>query len=127
MSKPVPLRAAIALGLCLAACSTPVWVREGASLADLERDRAECMETFGSSSRVMNLQKKLFLDRCLRERGWALEGEQTPEAAPPTLSVPEAAPELEPLTFDQCFDRCRELTDRTKAECFDTCLAAQPR
>jgi hypothetical protein len=85
------------------------------------------MQSFGSSSPVMNLQKSRFLRRCLRERGWVIEGEPMSAAAPPALSVPETAPTLEPLTFDQCFDRCRELTDRTKAECFDTCLAAQPR
>jgi len=37
---------------------------------------------------------------------------------------PAVAAPLQPcagLTFDQCFAKCRELTDRTKAQCFDAC------
>lgn len=35
---------------------------------------------------------------------------------PPAMSQPCAA-----MSFDQCFAKCRELTDRTKAQCFDAC------
>jgi hypothetical protein len=26
------------------------------------------------------------------------------------------------MSFDECFERCRELTDRSKEACFDVCL-----
>jgi hypothetical protein len=26
------------------------------------------------------------------------------------------------MSFDDCFERCRELTDRSKEACFDVCL-----
>ena len=49
-----------------------------------------------------------------------------PAATAPPASAPAAATASESdeggLTFDQCFDRCRSLTDRTKEQCFDTCL-----
>lgn len=40
--------------------------------------------------------------------------------APPPAVAPASQP-CSGLTFDQCFAKCRELTDRTKAECFDVC------
>ncbi len=34
-------------------------------------------------------------------------------------SGPEA---VMPLSFDECFKKCKELTNRTNEQCFDTCL-----
>jgi hypothetical protein len=41
-------------------------------------------------------------------------------AAPPPAIIP-LSQSCSGLTFDQCFTKCRELTDRTKAQCFDAC------
>ena len=42
-------------------------------------------------------------------------GQQPAERKDTTLSVT-------PLTFDECFKKCKELTTRTNEECFDACI-----
>lgn len=46
-----------------------------------------------------------------------------PLAAAPKLreAALAAAPPATPTALDQCFAKCRELTDRSKEECFDVC------
>jgi len=130
-------RILLALLLALACANDAPWWREGATAADLESDRAECLRESGSTAPVMNYTTSRFLERCLRERGWTRGGpaasatakppaparsESAPDVAP-TASPPTASPRPD-LSFDECFARCRELTDRTREQCFDVCLAA---
>lgn len=42
----------------------------------------------------------------------------TATAAPAVAAASQSCSEL---TFDRCFAKCRELTDRSKAQCFDAC------
>jgi hypothetical protein len=49
------------------------------------------------------------------EKNDKTSGQQPAEKKGSPLSVT-------PLTFDECFTKCRELTSRTNEECFDTCL-----
>ena len=53
------------------------------------------------------------------QRSWlpiaAAEKLPLPVVSPPTAVVSP------PTALDECFVKCRELTDRTKEECFDTC------
>jgi hypothetical protein len=39
----------------------------------------------------------------------------------PTLQAVPPKPLPVPMTFDQCFAKCRELTHESEAQCFDTC------
>jgi hypothetical protein len=100
-------------------CASPQWHRPGATEDELIADKRSCTLESGNETGVSNLYTSRYVTACLKRRGW-LEGEQTvaarKEAVPPE-DVPMA------LTFDACFERCRSLTDRTKNECFDTCLA----
>jgi hypothetical protein len=41
--------------------------------------------------------------------------------APTQPVVAPAQPTAPAMNFDQCFAKCRELTTRTEAECFDSC------
>lgn len=131
-----------AIGVALACAADPPWQRPGASAADLERDRQECFAESGNTSGIMNWETSRYVERCLRERGWS-RGESgeggAPAEMPPTqpagpaatpvpqpastsTPTPPSAPTGESLTFDQCFERCRALTDRSKEACFDVCL-----
>jgi len=49
----------------------------------------------------------------------ATSGTPTLAAKQPAATQPVS--QLVPLTFDQCFERCRQLTDRSKDQCFDAC------
>jgi hypothetical protein len=40
----------------------------------------------------------------------------TPVVAPAAAPAPRSN-----MTFDECFSKCRQLTSRTEAECFDSC------
>ena len=125
----------LAIGLCAAACKTPQWHREGSSKADLEADKQACTEESGNTSGVSNLYTSRYVSKCLMERGWiagpapraAEQAARTAEttAPPPPPGADEPALPAPSLDFDTCFERCRSLTDRTKEECFDTCLAAE--
>ena len=98
--------------LLTASCSAPQWHRPGATATDLEADKRECTVLSGNTSGVSNLTTSRFVARCLAERGWI-------EGSPP---APAAAADTAATAFDLCFERCRALTDRSKEECFDTCL-----
>ncbi len=114
------------------ACATTFWSKDGATAEALERDRAECLEESGNTTGVMNLRTSRFITRCLEERGWKKNAKRPPPSAAlvqrPRSAAPAAAapaPAADPgMSFDQCFERCRELTDRSKEQCFDVCLAA---
>jgi hypothetical protein len=41
--------------------------------------------------------------------------------APTAPITPTQALSPPAMTFDECYAKCRELTSRTDAECFDTC------
>ena len=41
--------------------------------------------------------------------------------APTTPIIPTEAQPAPGMTFDECFSKCRALTSRTGAECFDAC------
>lgn len=42
--------------------------------------------------------------------------------APTAPAIPPSQPsESSEMSFDQCFAKCRELTDRTESQCFDAC------
>ena len=119
-----PSRRLVALLLCLgfAACARDVWVRSGSNEEDLLADEQACMKESGSKH--MNLSASLYIDRCLEERGWTRSQRGAVAASP--ADAPSASPaDRDELSFDECFARCRELTDRSKEQCFDTCLAAE--
>ena len=122
---PCVLRSSLWLGIlgftaALTACASTEWHRPGATEADLRADKQACMIQSGNQTGVSNLSTSRLVAACLKKRGW-----QTGKV-PPTAAVPatESSPKVssEPLSFDQCFERCRSLTDRTKEQCFDTCL-----
>ena len=116
----------IAILLVALACAAPQWHREGGTPEQLEADERECWELSGNSTGVSNLKTSRFVARCLAERGW-VEG-PAPSAPSPTAAPPAAGPtdtSASRLSFDECFDRCRELTDRSKEACFDVRLAAK--
>jgi hypothetical protein len=46
---------------------------------------------------------------------------QQPDAVIETKEKSPAQAESNPNSFDLCFSRCREYTDRTKEQCFDAC------
>jgi hypothetical protein len=46
---------------------------------------------------------------------------KTEETSPRPASGIKPVP-VSPMTFDQCFMKCKELTKRTNEECFDACL-----
>jgi hypothetical protein len=49
-----------------------------------------------------------------------LGGEGLP-MEPPKVESPASTPTRGDADFEQCFDRCRKVTDRTKEQCFDVC------
>jgi hypothetical protein len=107
----------------------PGWQRKGATAADLDRERKECFQESGNTSGVMNWKTSRYVERCLEERGWTRGGDSAARTAPPEPTAaapaegrPTRAPSEERMSFDECFERCRALTDRTKEACFDTCL-----
>jgi hypothetical protein len=114
--------------LALACASDPGWQRPGSTSADLAREKKECFAESGNTSGVMNWETSRYVERCLEARGWTRGGQARPAAAPPPESSPSPpsppSPPASPaaMSFDECFERCRELTDRSKEACFDVCL-----
>jgi len=109
----------------LIACAATQWHRSGATAADLVRDKQECTTLSGNTSGVSNLATSRYVAGCLLERGWT-------EGPPPAGSaIPQAVADepgtARPMPFDQCFERCRELTDRTSEQCFDACVVVGER
>jgi hypothetical protein len=114
--------------LVVLGCAAPRWHRPDSTEADLAADEAECTALSGNTSGVSNLYTSRFVARCLEERGWT-RAEAPPESAPAAVAVPASPdePSARSPSFETCFERCRTLTDRTKEQCFDTCLAAEAR
>lgn len=104
----------------MVACAPAQWHRPGSSQADLAEDKRNCAIESGNETGVSDLRTSRYVSTCLKERGW-LEGKAPPGTVDPAVTV-SPAPQAAPLTFDECFERCRSLTDRTKEQCFDTCL-----
>ena len=106
-------------------CAGPSWRwdRACASVEDSQSDRNACIEESGDTSGIMHLTTRRFVDRCMVERGW----QKTPVDERPVCEsdrVLEQPVTPAGLSFDDCFSRCRELTDRSTEECFDVCLEA---
>ena len=108
----------VLLSLAIAACASPQWHRPGSTQDDLLADQKACTIESGNKTGYSNLYTSRFVAKCLKERGW--EPGKAP-AVPVVRSDPKASND-ESVSFDQCFERCRSLTDRTKEQCFDTCL-----
>ena len=121
------LEAALLLVVFMTACAFNwEWQREGSTVSDLAADRAECKKESGNTTGVMNLYANRYVKYCLKERGWvqAKPNSAAPAAAAAAVVAPAPQPSSSAgMTFDECFSRCRDVTDRTKGECFDTCLS----
>ena len=114
----------VALLLLGVASCTLQWQREGSTASDLKADRDECLAESKNTSGVMNLYTSRYIEKCLKDRGWTRSSTGvTAAAAPVAVESAVQAQSAPGMTFDECFARCRELTDRTKEECFDTCLS----
>ena len=152
-SHRIRLATLAATALLASGCfPTSQWVREGASERDFERERSECLAEFGGNQEMMNFRRSRALNRCLRGRGWILadsdeaSAELAPEDVeegfdlratavpldPPVASGASATPSAgatppadQSFGFERCFELCRAITDRSKNECFDVCLAVE--
>ncbi|MGA7596080.1 MAG: hypothetical protein WCA64_12880 [Gallionella sp.] len=97
----------------------------GVSLDMKHNFRPETLDKLGRGV-IVDLARRLNL--CLDDLGF-IEG-SNPETRhilvapqPAEVSEPKAAVQAAPAanSFDQCFSRCRQYTDRTKDQCFDAC------
>jgi hypothetical protein len=98
----------------------------GVSLDMKHNFRPETLDKLGRGV-IVDLARRLNL--CLDDLGF-IEG-SNPETRhilvapqPDVASEPKPAVQAEPVppdSFDQCFSRCRQYTDRTKDQCFDAC------
>lgn len=65
------MKTAIALAaLLLTGCASKVWVKDGATAADFERDKSACM--FQTAAAGDPIFAAMFLPDCLRGRGYTL-------------------------------------------------------
>ncbi len=97
----------------------------GVSLDMKHNFRPETLDKLGRGV-IVDLARRLNL--CLDDLGF-IEG-SNPETRhiqvapqPDVASEPKPAVQAAPASdsFDQCFSRCRQYTDRTKDQCFDAC------
>ena len=122
-AMPKRAQAAWMLPLVLLACAAPRWDRPCARAGEYEAARKACIAESGDDTGTMHYTTSRFVEKCLREQGWQkMEKGESLACDQPQRGQPASGSEPAALPFDACFESCRELTDRSKGECFDTCL-----